>query len=197
MNRDSQQQGTQQHVFRPQVVLERAKQLQVYNALFTADGVRCHQCSYRKLTDSAIVLSNSRTERCEFEGKRWVFAWQDTPELSSRAYMVSLFSEYASVGGAFHDALSEKYAQQQQDGQQQRLNNGDSTNIFQMLIQHPFITQPNDDIVAADNSKQRIAGLMQMAQGSHAMFSGLSPSISYNKLPDDTSAYFQFKWPQS
>jgi len=115
------------------VSLQRATQLQVYNGLFTSDGIRAHQASYRKFTESQICIAGVTSCRAEFEGKRWVFAWPDIPELQSRAYMVSLFSEYASVGGAFHDRLTEKYSGQPVGGD-------DSVDIFQMLIQHPFIT---------------------------------------------------------
>jgi hypothetical protein len=78
---------------RVQVVLQKAVQLQVYNGLFTTDSIRCHQASYRKYTESTISIQNVTSSRAEFEGKRWVFGWSDIPELSSRAYMVSLFSE--------------------------------------------------------------------------------------------------------
>jgi hypothetical protein len=86
---------------RTDVVLDKATQLQVYNALYTTDGLRCHQCEFRKLTESTISIQNVSSTRAEFEGKRWVFGWseeggQAIPELSSRAYMVSLFSEVSS-----------------------------------------------------------------------------------------------------
>lgn len=97
-------------------VLEKAVKLQVYNGLFTTDGIRCHQASYRKWTESTISIQNVTSCRAEFEGKRWVFGWQDIPELTSRAYMVSLFSEYASVGGAFHDAMTERFTGQPSAG---------------------------------------------------------------------------------
>jgi hypothetical protein len=62
-----------QQVSRPQVVLDRAVQLQVYNGLFTTDTLRCHQCSYRKFTESQITIQGRTSSRAEFEGKRWVF----------------------------------------------------------------------------------------------------------------------------
>lgn len=183
-------------ILRGQVVLEKAVQLQVYNSVFAfgptsqgqPGGIRCHQASYRKFTESTISIQNVTSSRAEFEGKRYVFGWSDIPELSSRAYMVSLFSEYASVGGAFHDRLTEKYAGQPTGGD-------DRVNLFQMLIAHPFVTEPNDSVVEADQTKQRIAGMIQMATGAHSMFAGLSPPIEYApKEPDQE--YYQFAWPK-
>jgi hypothetical protein len=102
--------------------------------------------------------------------------------------MVSLFSEYASVGGAFHDRLTEKYAGQGVGGD-------DRVNIFQMLISHPFVTEPNDSVVIADQTKQKIAGMIQMASGAHSMFSGLSPTIEYAPKDPDQE-YYTFGWPK-
>ena len=59
------------------------------SGLFTTNGIRCHQASYRKFTESIISIQNVTSCRAEFEGKRWVFGWTDIPELTSRAYMVS------------------------------------------------------------------------------------------------------------
>jgi hypothetical protein len=176
-------------ILRPQVVLDKAVQLQVYNGLFTTEnGIRCHQASYRKYTESTISIQNVTSSRAEFEGKRWVFGWSDIPQLCSRAYMVSLFSEYASVGGAFHDRLTEKYSGAAVGGDE-------SVNIMQMLISHPFITEPNDSVVMADQTKQKIAGMIQMASGAHSMFAGLSPPIEY--APKDAKAeYYTFQWPK-
>ncbi len=116
--------------------------------------------SYRKFTESTISIQNVTSSRAEFEGKRFVFGWggkglgglrdEDAiPELSSRAYMVSLFSEYASVGGAFHDRLSEKYSGQAVGGDP-------SVDVLDMLVNHPFMTEPNDSVVLADQNKQKI-----------------------------------------
>ncbi len=105
--------------------------------------------SYRKFTESTISIQNVTSSRAEFEGKRFVFGWSDIPELSSRAYMVSLFSEYASVGGAFHDRLSEKYSGQAVGGDAE-------VDVLSMLTNHPFITEPNDSVVLADQNKQKI-----------------------------------------
>jgi hypothetical protein len=114
--------------------------------LFTTDGIRCHQASYRKWTESTISIQNVTSSRAEFEGKRFCIGWPDIPELTSRAYMVSLFSEYASVGGAFHDAMTERFAGQAVGG-------NDAVNIQQMIINHPFVTEPNDSVVLADQSQ--------------------------------------------
>jgi hypothetical protein len=182
---------------RSQVVLDKAVQLQVFNGLFTTAGpagIRCHQAEYRKYTESTISIRSVQSSRAEFEGKRWVFGWSDIPELGSRAYMVSLFSEYAGLGGAFHDRLTEKYS----GGRSSSgcVVGGDSrVDILSMLVSHPFVTEPNDTVVAADQTKQKIAGMIQMAQGAHAMFAGLSPPIEY--APKDPSAeYYTFGWPK-
>jgi len=175
-------------ILRPQVVLEKAVQMQVYNGLFTTDGIRCHQASYRKWTESTISIQNVTSCRAEFEGKRYVFGWPDIPALTSRAYMVSLFSEYASVGGAFHDRMAEKYAGQRVGGDEQ-------VDIMQMIVNHPFVTEPNDSVVQADQNKQKIAGMIQMANGAHSMFSGLSPPISYPPKQAGTE-YYTFRWPR-
>ena len=178
-----------QSILRSQVVLEKANQLQVYNALFTTEGgIRCHQSSYRKFTESTISIQNHTSSRAEFEGKRWVFAWDTIPELASRAYMVSVFSEYANVGGTFHDRLTEKYTGQP-------LGGDDRVNLSQLLITHPFVTEPNDTVVSADQTKQKIATMVAMANGAHSMFAGLSPQIHYEtKLKEEE--YFTFKWPK-
>lgn len=63
-------------ILRPQVVLDKAVQLQVYNSVFAygaPGGIRCHQASYRKFTESTISIQNVTSSRAEFEGKRWVF----------------------------------------------------------------------------------------------------------------------------
>jgi hypothetical protein len=57
----------------------------------------------------------------------------------------------ASVGGAFHDRLTEKFSGQP-------LGGDDSVNLFQMLQNHPFVTEPNDSVVLADQNKQKISG---------------------------------------
>lgn len=177
-------------IHRQHVKLEKANQLQVYNSLFTTEGgIRCHQASYRKFTESTVTIQNVTSSRAEFEGKRYVLGWPDIPELSSRAYMVSLFSEYASVGGAFHDRLTEKYAGQPPGGDPQ-------VNIHSMLIRHPFVTEPNDTVVSADQTKQKIAGAIQICSGSHSMFAGLSPQIDYPLKDSNGSEYYRFAWPK-
>lgn len=168
---------------RAQINIEKAAQLQVYNGLFLTDSIRCHQSSYRKFTESTITIQGVTSTRAEFEGKRWIFGWSDIPELSSRAYMVSAFSEYANVGGAVHDAMSMRYQ-----------NADESVNMIQVLIQHPFTTEPNDTVVSADQTKQKIAGMIQLSQGAHSMFSGLSPPIDYPPK-DHSQHYFTFLWP--
>ena len=43
---------------------------------------------------------------------------------------------------------------------------------------------------------QKIAGMIQMANGAHSMFSGLSPPIQYAPK-DPAQSYFTFRWPPS
>ena len=45
------------------------------------------------------------------------------------------------------DKLTEKYSSAAVGGD-------DNVNLFQMLIQHPFNTEPNDSVVLADQNKQ-------------------------------------------
>ena len=59
----------------------------------------------------------------------------------------------------------------------------------------PAGQEPNESVVEADACKQKIAGMIQMASGAHAMFSGLSPPISYASKVASQDCY-SFHWPK-
>jgi hypothetical protein len=52
-----------------------------------------------------------------------------------------------SLSLSLQDKLTEKYSSS-------AIGGDDNVNMFQMLIQHPFNTEPNDSVVLADQNKQ-------------------------------------------
>lgn len=117
------------------------------------------------------LVSSVRSHACNVRGCMRLQAVIATHVFAPESLSIGSFLFVRCSGP--QDKLTEKYSSAAVGGD-------DNVNLFQMLIQHPFNTEPNDSVVLADQNKQ----VQQRAAGAGRGSGGRGGEGRGRPLPD-------------